>query len=67
MRYKNKQGNIFYVAQNGEDANKMPIYSVFCSAPEQAEELPIGSYHTEQDALAMIETMAKNRDWQRIE
>ena len=67
MRYKNAQGVVYYVAQNGRDANGMPIYSVYCNAPGQTEELPIGVYHTEQDALDALEKMAKNRNWQRIE
>lgn len=67
MRYKNERGIIYYVAQNGRDANGMPLYSVYCNAPGQAEELPIGAYPTEQDALYMLEEMAKNCGWQRTE
>lgn len=67
MRYKDAQGIVYYVAQNGKDANGMPLYSVYCNAPGQAEELPIGAYPTEQDALYMLEEMAKNCGWQRTE
>lgn len=67
MRYKNEQGVIYYVAQNGRGANGMPIYSVYCNAPGQTEELPIGVYPAETVAQYVLEVMAKIRNWQRIE